>query len=232
MTKSIEISADDFGISRVANERILALVSVKKVDRVSVMADGEMSREEIEMLILSGVRLDLHLDVEKRDVGERKLKEKIVSRVAVFFWYFLSGRYSTKNVERMWDEQILRFRELFGRFPDGLNTHQHIHFFPPFFSVLAKLSQKYALSSVRFGTRASKKRNGIAVILDRLRLLNAKTFEQSGCKTRDLLISADWISGFDISKIEEDLLADESAEVIFHPERDEEYAYLCELEVK
>ena len=56
------VSVDDFGISKEANKNILTLIASNKIDRVSVMMNGILTTEEVQILLESGVKLDIHLD--------------------------------------------------------------------------------------------------------------------------------------------------------------------------
>jgi predicted glycoside hydrolase/deacetylase ChbG (UPF0249 family) len=56
--KNLIISADDFGISRLADVNILRLAEEGKVDRVAVMMSPNLSDREVERLKNSNVKID------------------------------------------------------------------------------------------------------------------------------------------------------------------------------
>lgn len=50
-----------------------------------------------------------------------------------------------EEVAREYDAQIRLFEKRFGRKPDHLDTHHHLHDFPVFFKALAKIARKWQL---------------------------------------------------------------------------------------
>lgn len=226
MKKGIEISVDDFGISASANARILRLVSDGRIQRVAIMVCGEISSNEIATLCASGVALDIHLDISDSIRPKRKLSDGVMGRGINFFYRYLFGGLSKEKILKLWEKQIVKFRELFGRLPDGLNSHEHVHFFPPFFSVIVALADRYGIPYVRLGSKASRKLHKVSIILDAFRFFDRRMRYKSKFQTSDRLISADWMGDFDRLHWKDLFPVDESVEVIFHPEREEEYAYL------
>jgi predicted glycoside hydrolase/deacetylase ChbG (UPF0249 family) len=226
---NIQIAVDDFGIGELANKRILTLVLEGRVNRVAVMVHGRISPDEIAVLLRSGVFLDVHLDIVSGINPERKISDGVLGRLAGFLRRYIVGEHSRERVRAMWEEQSLQFQKMFGRFPDGLNTHEHIHFFPPFFLILIGLAEKYAISYVRMGQRGWGSINGVAIILDALRFFNRNILKKMHCETSTFLVSADWTSNLEMASIQKRLKSGESAEVIFHPEREEEYKYLVTM---
>lgn len=223
------ISIDDFGISAKTNEASSALVQAGVIDRVAVMPHGSISSDEVRLLLDSGVALDVHLDRHPVIRDDRALHGGFLGRIGAFVAGHLTGRLSADTVRETWEEQILAFRDRFGRLPDGLNSHEHVHFFPPYFDVLVALAKKYRIPHVRFGRRCSGILRPVAIVLDILRFLDRKRFVSSGLDSSDVLVSADWIPGLDIVRHAGSLPADTSVEYIFHPERDEEFSYLTTI---
>lgn len=220
-------SADDFGIGEIANKRTLELVRSGRLQRVAVMSHGMISQEESRQLLESGVCLDAHLDIDGEIFEERRIKEGALWQSVRFGIRFLSGRHPIRSVERMWEEQIKAFFTLFGKYPDGLNAHRHLHFFPPFFRVMVRLAKKYNIPFVRLGRRGYGCMRVTAVILNTLRLWNRRTLgRESMLKTSDRMASADWILPRDVRECPAITKCEESVEIVFHPERDEEFEYL------
>lgn len=220
------ITIDDFGISETMNESARTLIQAGAVDRVAVMPHGSFTRDDVSFLLGSGVRIDIHLDRNPAIPDSRELHGSFFGRIATFVADHITGKLSPESVRAIWEEQILAFRNQFGRLPDGLNSHEHVHFFPSYFKILVGLAKKYDIGHIRFGRRRSGILRPVAIVLDMLRFLNRKRFRMSGMDTSDYLISADWLPGLDIGRHGESLPDGVSVEYIFHPEREEEFVFL------
>lgn len=225
MKKISFITADDFGISRLTNDRILFLADSGKIDRVSIMVRGEMDDGEIFALLRSGVFLDIHLDTDDIRL-KRKIREGSAGRVILFLQKYIQGKYHPKKMRLTWERQILDFKERFGRMPDGINAHQHIHFFPSFFRLSIRLAKLHAIPFIRFGRFSMKRIRFVSCVLDILRILCQRDFARSGLDTSDVLLSADWYADFGESAVKKYSEKKISVERVFHPERDEEWEHL------
>lgn len=218
--------ADDFGISQTANRNILKLVRHHKIDRVSVLVNHDpnnLKEQDIKELLAEPVELYVHLDYQDFYFikPDRKLKEGVAGRSLNFCLGYLLGKGSPKKVERAWEQQIQRFIELFGRVPDGLNSHQHIHFFPLYFRVLMKLAKKYHISHIRFGSKGLvNSRHKVYLALKMLWMINVRWYRSYDCTSTDYLVSLDWIENIDhfFEKCPKGTI-----EVVFHPEREDEF---------
>src|SRR3990172_9312516 len=109
------ISADDFGKSEVANKNILRLTKLDKVQRVSIFVNGSFNKNEIKQLLDSKIKLDIHLDPRLRgdDRGD------VLFRTIHFVFLYLAGNISKKKIETDWRNLIIKFRKIFGKYPDG-----------------------------------------------------------------------------------------------------------------
>ena len=219
--KKIIVTADDFGISEKANGKILELVKSGKVDRVAIMTNGILPQEEINTLLHCGVKLDVHLNITEKFKGERKLKEGIIKRSALFLARYIGGQVSASIIEKEWEEQILKFKEIVGKYPDGINSHQHVHYYPSYFKAISELSKKYSISFVRCGKEGFLGNiNGIKQILSVFRRNDTKYLAKNGIESSDYLVSFDWIKDFEKFM---DNLPCGTVEITFHPEREEEF---------
>jgi predicted glycoside hydrolase/deacetylase ChbG (UPF0249 family) len=219
--KKIIITADDFGISEEANKKILELVKLKKIDRVAIMTNGILFQEDINILLHSGVKLDVHLNITEKFKGERKMKEGAIKRSALFLARYIGGQISASIVEKEWEEQIKKFKEIVGKYPDGINSHQHVHYYPSYFKATSELSKKYSISFIRCGNKGLLGNiNGVKQILSVFRRNDTKYLAKNGIESSDYLVSFDWIKDFEKFL---DNLPQGSIEITFHPERDEEF---------
>ncbi len=206
------ISADDFGVSAEANRNILILAKENKIDRAGVMMGGRISREEAAALSASGIKIDIHLHLLDADYFAKRSGESdrnALRRIFLFALDVLSGRYAPGKVKLIWKKQIEDFHAMFGRYPDGLNSHEHMHFFPPFFRVALSLKEKFGISFMRLGKWEYKTGLNftlVALILNTLRRINARVNQifvtpphiakdvPEVLNTADFLASFDWYS--------------------------------------
>lgn len=192
------ITADDFGVSPRANRNTLYLISLGKINRVGIMANGEISSKEVGELVHSGVKLDIHLDILHKFDIERKKRRGAILRMAEFLGKISTGKISTKKVTADWQRQIEKFHTIFGKYPDGINSHEHIHFFPPFFRAALGLQEKYNIPYIRFGDSVRLRQHTIiSYVLHVLRAINRQACEKSNCVSSSSLVSLDWIKNVD-----------------------------------
>ncbi|HCU70448.1 MAG TPA: hypothetical protein DIC35_01685 [Candidatus Moranbacteria bacterium] len=217
--KKFILSVDDFGISPLANKNILTLLKNKSIDRVSIMINGVFTPKELKKLVESEVKIDLHLDIERKN-GKRA-GEGILLRGTLFSVGLLSKRMRPKSVSTHWEKQIEKFHSLIGKYPDGLNSHQHIHYFPPYFKVITKLAQKNDISHIRFGKESFIESNTATYrILAWLHKKNKKVFASSNLESSDYLVSLDWIKKMDNFLSQK---KNGTTEIICHPEIKKEF---------
>lgn len=219
--KNLIISADDFGISQLANKNILLLAQAGKLDRVAVMTNGKFSSEEIEALKKTGVKLDIHLDPDSEISNKRKLKAGALSRGFIFVFKFISGQVGPSAHQKHWQKQIDKFHKIFNQYPDGINSHQHVHFFSPYFKVVLQIAATNHIPFIRFGKRRLLVgRNLIYPILQIWHWVNSLCFSFAKIDSSDYMISLDWIKN--IPQFLENI-PEGKTEIVCHPERKEEF---------
>lgn len=230
--KTITVSADDFGISRWANTNILRLAEAKKLDRVEIMISKNLTPEHVSRLLASGVKLDIHFHLAKDKLdfwqsNPRVIEKGAIKRIFLFLYNFFFGNNRPTIIEQEWERQILDFKDLFGKFPDGASSHEHIHFFPPFFKKILKLSGKYGISYIRFGKKPYHNKNKVCTILNILKKMDIRQFKKSSMATSDYMVSFDWDNDMDdcIKNTDDNSVA----EIVFHPELLPEYEVLERL---
>jgi predicted glycoside hydrolase/deacetylase ChbG (UPF0249 family) len=216
------LSADDFGKSELANRNILRLAETGKIDRVSVMSNGNFATGEIERMKISGVKLDIHLDLANIPKKEKKLKKGVLGRGILFLLRHIGSLdYGKSKTRKKWSGQIEKFRELFGRYPDGINSHQHVHLFGRYFSISTELAKRYKISYFRFakkdflGTKTNTRK--IAYLIWKQ---SGKKFQVENFQRPDYFASLDWIENIEtfLKNIPEG-----KTEIACHPERGDEF---------
>lgn len=221
------VSADDYGL-RDTSEAILPLAREGKLDRVAVMTD-RVSPEEADALKATGVAIDIHLELTRLIGSGESDSGQGPRTVFNFASRFLSGRLSPRRVGGEWERQLERFQELFGRKPDGWNVHEHYHYFPLFFRVLAGFVEKHEDGFVRFGRKGiffGGRPTFTALVLAALRHLCRPAFGRHPAPTTDYMASFDWFAGREEELF--DRVPHGTVELVFHPERPEEKRWIEE----
>lgn len=218
------LAADDYGI-RESTRPILDLARAGILQRVGVLVHFT-TPEEARDLLETGVKIDIHLEMIDLLKSGHKTKDSAILRGLNFSWRYALGRLHARQVEAQWRAQILRFQELFGRFPDGLNSHEHLHYFPAFFQVYLRLAEEFHIPFVRFGRRgilSISRLNVVGQVLTALWQRDQRYFREGAFDTTDFLVSFDWLA-HDVSRLK--TLPVGTVEVVVHPERTEEYEVL------
>jgi len=110
---------------------------------------------------------------------------------------------------------------MFGRAPDGISSHEHVHYFPPYFRIALKLAGQGRIQFVRFGTKGFLgRKNSVQLILRMMRWLNKRKFCATKISSADYFASLDWIEN--MKKFFEDIPG-RKVEIACHPEREEEF---------
>lgn len=221
--KNIIISADDFGMSERANRNILFLVSIGKIDRIAIMMSGSFSEKDLASITKSGVKLDIHLTLDSNTCADPKTPP-LLSRSVKFLKNYMSGKYRRAVVAKKWEDQIKKFYEAIGKYPDGINSHEHVHFFPPFFKIVAELQNKFPIPYLRFGNKEIlTQKNKVGKILKFLRNFNQTNFKKTAFTSSEKLVSLDWIQNLDGFL---DNPPEGTIEIVCHPHRAEEFVLL------
>lgn len=218
--KQFEIAVDDFGLTLEATRAILDVVRARRAERVGVMMNGSFTPEQIKNLCSASVKLDIHLDFDSPVCERRALKEGVVRRIWATFKCFLQRKIGVIHLESVWDRQIEDFKKRFGRVPDGINSHQHIHFFPAYFKCFIRLAKRHGIGYIRLGSKGLWGKPGKVITILRLfAWLDRRYLKRSGVASSAWLGSLDWQTGGNIPKT----FPRGGVELVVHPERPEEY---------
>lgn len=220
--KKISLTYDDFGINGLCNERIIHLLELGIGDRVAILIHGTVGENERVALLRSQAALDIHLDRHPDLKTHVEPSVGLWKRVGRFLNEFFSNNAS---IQDLWEEQIMKFQSVFGSIPQGINTHEHVHFFPPYFAVFQDMTNKYDAAYARFGSMGTLF-HPTALVLSLLVTINRLFFATRG-RDKRYIVSWDWIKHKNDPWLYCRKLARRGeVEVIFHPERDEEFEYL------
>lgn len=218
--KNLIVTADDFGKSEFANRNILQLAQQRKLDRVSVMTDGDFASGEIENLKNTGIKLDIHFELAWQQKRRGKMRDN-TARQGILFLVNHFRASQRKKIREDWKKQIEKFREIVGRYPDGINSHEYVHFFPAYFKIALNLANQFDITYIRFAKLGFLGKNNMAkIVLNSLRRWNRKYFSASKLDSSDYFVSLDWIASFEEFFRH---IPEEKTEVACHPERGDEY---------
>jgi predicted glycoside hydrolase/deacetylase ChbG (UPF0249 family) len=221
------ISADDFGINATANRNILKLIKLNKIDRVEVLVEGCYEKNEIKELLDSRISIDIHLNSTEKEFPRLSEKRGIVNRAIKFATRYLYGKSGAGIVKLEWEKQINIFQSNFGKLPDGLSSHEHVHFLPAYFKIIIEMAQKYKIPYLRFGEKSLLRSNsGVAKILGHLHKKDSKIFPAGKIDSSDYFASLDWLSE---KELEYSKLPPGEIEIGCHPERVNELQRIINL---
>lgn len=128
MERCLLVNADDFGLSRGVNEGIVHAGRFGIVTSASLMVRGPAARHAIE--IARDLDLGLHLDLGEWAYRDGKWKSRY-ERVPLD---------NPQAVEEEAHAQLHLFRQLTGRDPTHLDSHQHLHHQEPLRAVAKKMA--------------------------------------------------------------------------------------------
>lgn len=225
--KKLTIAADDYGI-RETSLPILQLAERGLLDRVAVFSE-RVSDADMQALLRTDVAIDIHLELIHLLQTGYEDEGSALSRGLNFLWRRIVGIVHPKKVEAEWRRQIVLFRDRFGRLPDGLNSHEHTHYFPEFFSITVKLAEEFGISRLRLGRRGILK--GVhgkltAGILSTCFHFDMKYMQGTKVTTSEWVTSFDWFANKETFFQTIDRAEYSDIEVVFHPERPGEKAIL------
>lgn len=193
------ITLDDFGLSPYYDEKIITHTNKEKIGRVSVLPHLYDIRYALPWL-KSIPACDIHLTATEQKIrSEARLLDAIPRRASFIFKLSTSG---TEWVEREWENQIKEFIALFGSAPDGINSHEHIHFYPPLFKRVCNLAKKYNIPFIRLGSNLIHQDRSLRGFLyNRFHSKNVDHFANTQCTTSTALYSADGSFNEDIASL-------------------------------
>ncbi len=149
-SRRVFVCADDFGIAPRTTLAILRLAEARAISAVSVLVDGESAAEQARAVraMPPEVAVGLHFNLTDRlqghvtgALGLRLLRTCLIAR--------LDRPRLRAEIERQYE----RFQQLFGRPPDFIDGHEHVHQLPIVRDAI--LSAMLARSGRRIAVRAT-----------------------------------------------------------------------------
>lgn len=151
--KSLIVNADDFNLTRGTARGILEAHRTGIVSSTSVFANLNFEHgqcDELRKVKMIGVGVHLNVTLG-RPLAQPKLIRSLVTRNGVFKKQseFRRSKINAEDCFLEFELQLLNFRAIFGRDPDHLNTHHHLHELPEVACAVAALSRKYKIPTRR-----------------------------------------------------------------------------------
>ncbi|HKO03784.1 MAG TPA: ChbG/HpnK family deacetylase [Candidatus Acidoferrales bacterium] len=155
--KQLIVNADDFGMAPGINRAIVQAHRTGIVTSTSLLANGAAfddaaTSARANPTLAVGVHLNLTEGLPLSDPAKlgalvNASGEFIGSPEALFF-RMVTGRVALDAAEREFRAQIDRIFSA-GICPTHLDGHQHVHMWPPMFSLTARLAAEYGMAGVR-----------------------------------------------------------------------------------
>ena len=153
------INADDFGYFEGVSRGILQAAKCGAITATGVLTNSPRWNAEAEVLrTIADIDVGVHLTLTSGRPVTNALPN-IVEKTTGRFRFgklgimssLITGRMSPEAVGVEWDAQISRCEKA-GIPPVFLNSHEHIHMFPPLLSVVRRLAQKHQIEWIRWSS--------------------------------------------------------------------------------
>lgn len=235
--KKIIYNADDFGISKTANEAITEGLQNGILNSTTVMPNMEAFEDAMENHFpkFSNIPLGVHLNIIEGNwlTDGRFFEDGFIDLLKKS--YDKNFKQKIEKEFRLQIEKVLKYTQ-----PTHLDSHVHTHAIPGYFEITCKLAKEYGINYVRtqfekpyFVPDISKYKsskypiNLIKVaLLNSFTLINKKTIEKYQLETNDYAIGINYTGYMDKNTIEYGIRAIKNEnctiEVIIHPNTDKE----------
>ena len=150
--RSIWLCADDYGISPAVNAAIRELIGRRRLNATSVMVVApSFRREEAAALIEQagqhaaiGLHVTLTAPFRPLSPGFAPLRDGAFQPLAATAGRAIANLLQPALLEAEIESQFRAFREAFGRAPDFVDGHQHVHLFPQISAALIRVAKDTA----------------------------------------------------------------------------------------
>lgn len=141
VTRTLALCADDFGLSPGIDAAILALIDQGRLTATTVMAAGPDLAATAPALAARGRRAEIGLHLTFTDLPPLGPLPKLMPEgrppaLGALIRRALTGKLDAGEIAAEVDRQVAHFKALFGRAPDFVDGHQHVHVLPGIRSAL------------------------------------------------------------------------------------------------
>lgn len=156
--KNLEVVADDYGLSKLNDGKIIDLCLSGSVSAVSFLGNCQYMDSASEALQnLEGISVGIHLNItDGNPVAKPELVPSLVGKNKMFLGgrhygvalKILTGMISETDLFLEWDSQISRLQSR-GINIEFINSHGHLHLSPLAAQVSLKLMEKHGINAIR-----------------------------------------------------------------------------------
>jgi len=156
MLRQLVVNADDLGLTVGVNDGIFDAHDLGILTSASLFATAPASADAIRRARRRSIGIGVHLALVD---GAPTLPARTVPTLVTgdgrfrqswrpFLAACLQGRVSLEDVERELSAQIVRVQAA-GIAVTHLDTHKHVHLYPPVFAIVARLAARFGIAVVR-----------------------------------------------------------------------------------
>lgn len=165
MSQEILINADDFGWTDGHNQAVERAYNSGVLRRASLLSNGEAFGEAVELTRrLPELRVGVHLTLnEGRPLVAAMHLPGLTDQNGAFYdevsdlaRLWLGGQLKVEEAMAEWRAQIERPLQA-GLVLNHLDSHKHVHVFPPLMEAIVRLAQEYQVSYIRLPLEAWNK---------------------------------------------------------------------------
>lgn len=140
MSKRVVVCGDDFGMNADVDEGMIALAGMRRVSAVSCLTLGPTFAANAPRLAALDVDIGLHLNLSETLGPGAEPMPALSALILKAYAGLLDAAWIDAQIVRQFDA----FEAAFGRAPDYVDGHQHVHQLPGIRKrVLALLAQRY-----------------------------------------------------------------------------------------
>ena len=139
--KKIILCADDYALTPEISRGIRDLISNKRITATSCMVCSPYFEEESAKLCELDVDIGLHLTLTTHSPLNNLTHEKVKFPLSIsqFYNHYFFGDLSIDFIETEFRSQLSLFKKTFGKHPDHIDGHHHIHQLPKISKMLSEL---------------------------------------------------------------------------------------------
>lgn len=224
------ITIDDLGMSHELDIIAIGLIKKKIINRVSIVTNLNTLDHLKSFFQDSDIAKDIHLNCTESSLQFIDITPWFLTELLKRFFFLITIYISTNKrhaIQNNWDEQIQKFFLTFGTYPDGINSHEHIHLIPKLFPLAIELCEKYNIPFIRLGHQSFFLKKNLRVqLLAYWHHKNICHFNKSELLTSATIYSFNWklLSEPNIKNC-----LPPHTELIFHPQYVDDLFFLSSL---
>lgn len=144
MTKRVVVCGDDFGMNTEIDEGMIALAGMRRLSAVSCLTLGPTFAANAPRLAALDVDIGLHVNFSETLDPQAEPMPALSALILKAYGGLLDAAWIDTQLARQFDA----FEAAFGRAPDYVDGHQHVHQLPGIRKrLLALLKQRYGANS-------------------------------------------------------------------------------------